>query len=240
MTLQDQVVLITGASKGLGAALARKLASQGAQIALLARGEQDLQQVKTQIKDQEGRAEYFVADVTDYQQVETAVQQVNEHFGQIDVLINNAGIWHQGSVADHSPAKIEQLFKVNAIGPIYLAKAALPILKQQPQAQILNVISTAGLGPRAEWGVYAASKAALKGFSDSLKLELQDSKIRVMSFYPGGMKTGIFAEAGFAQGRDTSWMMEPERVATVIGLMLSQPLEISMDHVEVRKLGHRG
>lgn len=234
MKLKDRVIVITGASQGLGESLAYKLASEKAMVVLVARTEKLLKKVKSKIKKENGKAGYFVCDVSNDKLVEEAVNGVIKKFGKIDILVNNAGVWYEGSTIKHSPSKVRELFLTNSVGPIYMARAVLPFMKERKSGQIFNVISSAGVGPSAGWGVYTATKFALRGLTDSLKLELEGTGIKVMGFYPGGMNTKLFDNAGF--GRiNKPWMMKKEDVVKIIVFMLEQPDDLVMDHVEVNK-----
>jgi len=235
MNLKDQVILITGASSGLGKALALRLAKEGVKLALLARSKKRLAQVKKKIKPLGCFCEYFVCDVVDKTQVDKVIKGVVKKFGSVDVLINNAGIWYEGPTEKHPPQKIKELFAVNSIGPIFLIQAVLPIMKKKKTGQILNIVSTAGVEPSGQWGVYTATKYAVRGFTDSLKLELQGMGIKVMGFYLGGMDTELFTKAGFPK-KDEPWMLKKEDVAEIIAFILKRPGDVVMNHVEVRKM----
>jgi 3-oxoacyl-[acyl-carrier protein] reductase len=184
---------------------------------------------------QQVEAEYYVTDIFDEDVDEQVVAKVKDRFGRVDVLINNAGIWHEGPTVEHPRERIARLFAVNTIGLIYVTQAVIPVMKSQRAGQIFNVVSVAGVEPSAEWGVYTATKYAVRGFTESLKQELQPDGIKVMGFYPGGMDTTLFENAGFDKGLGQPWMMKREEVADIIVFMLNQPDDIVMDHVEVRK-----
>ena len=197
MKLENKIVLITGASRGLGKAIALRLAKEKVKLALIARTEKDLKAVKEEIEKLGSCSEYFLCDVSDGEQVKLVFEKIVKKFGKIDVLINNAGIWYQGPTTAHACQKIKQLFEVNIIGMVYCTKEVISIMKKHKGGQILNVISGAGLHPSGEWGVYSGTKYAERGFTDSLKEELKGTGIKVMSFYPSGMDTNLFIDAGF-------------------------------------------
>lgn len=231
MNLNNKVVLITGASDGLGRSVAIKLSQQGAKIALVSRSENKLKEVKNEIGK---AAEYFVCDIGQPDQVETTVKAVVKKFGTIDVLINNAGIWLQGKTDEADPGKIKAIFQANSLGLIYMVRAALPILKKRKEALIYNVISNAGLDPGQDWGIYVGSKFAARGFAESLRLELAETKIKVMSLYPGGIDTDLFIKAG-NQLKNEPWMMKKEDVVDIIEFMLTRPQDITIHALEVTK-----
>lgn len=231
MDLKSKVVLVTGASDGLGRSLAIKLAKNGAKIALVARSEDKLKQIKEKIGNQ---ADYFVCDISKPNQIKTTITKIQKKFKSIDVLVNCAGIWLEGATDQADPKKIQAMFNTNTLGPIYLTGAVLPFLKTRPEATIFNVISDSGLDPSPDWGIYVASKFAMRGFTDSLKLELKNTNIKVMNLYPGGMNTELFVKAGNKHFNEP-WMMDKEDVADIIIFMLTRPKDVVINDLVVRK-----
>lgn len=231
MNLKNKVVLVTGASDGLGRSLAIKLANNGAKIALIARSEDKLKQVKEKIGKQ---VEYFICDIGNPDQIKTAITKIQKKFKSIDVLINCAGIWLQGPTDQTTPEKIVAMFQVNTLGLINLTSLVLPILKTRPNAAIFNVISDSGIDPSPDWSAYVGSKFAVRGFTDSLKLELKNTNVKVMNLYPGGMNTDLFIKAG-NQFHNEPWMMNKEDVADIIIFMLTRPQDIVINDLVVRK-----
>jgi uncharacterized protein len=232
--LNDKVILITGASTGLGKALALRLAREKAKLILNARNADKLQEVAHEITDNGGICSCFACDVTDLTQNKNIVEYVMDAYGQIDILVNQAGIWHEGPTENHPKEKIMEMFKVNCTGVIYMTQEVIPVMKKQHHGQIFNIVSIAGVEPAPDWGVYTATKYAIRGFTDSLKLELAYSGIKVMGFYPGGMNTDLFETSGFPKGIEP-WMMDKNDIAEIITFILKQPSDVVMDHVEVRK-----
>ena len=235
MNLSNQVAIITGASDGLGKALALRLAKENVQLALLARSEDKLKALKEEIVSQGGTCEYMVCDITQIEDIKKSIAQIREIFGTIDILINNAGIWARGLLEDHSEKTIKDIFATNTIGPIFITKEIIPTFKEKKAGQILNVISIAGVEEVDTYGlIYTASKHAMQGFTDTLKLQLQESGIKVMGFYPGGMATNIFKAAGI-NGINPNDMMKVEDIAEILTFALKQPKDVIIDHFEVRK-----
>ncbi len=185
-----KTIIITGGSDGLGKALAEKLAKDY-QVVILARNEQALQAVAAQTG-----CDYTVCDVRDSKQVSKAFAEIAEKHGRIDVLINNAGIVVNGELVDTSDEDIENVITTNTLGSIYAAKAALKYMKKQQSGLIVNVVSQSGLNARAGRSVYNASKWALTGFTKALQQEAAEYSVRVTGFYPGTIKTDMFAKAG--------------------------------------------
>ena len=235
--LKNKVVFLTGGSKGLGRATAFKLAEKCAQLALIARGEEALQKTISQIQNKfTTKVKGYICDVSKPDQVKETVNKVLSDFGRIDVLINNAAIWWQGDLQEHSDEKLKELFEINTLGYIYTTKYITPIMKKQKQGQILNVVSVAGVDYESGWAPYTATKHAVRAFFESIRKEYANYGIKVMSIFPPGMHTDLFESAGFHYGK-AEWMTEPENIAKIIVFMLSQPEDIVLNHVEVRKLG---
>jgi len=231
MDLKNKVVIITGASDGLGRSLAIKIAENGAKVALVSRSEEKLKAVKKEIGS---AGEYFVCDIGQPNQVKTTVKTIVEKFGSIDILVNNAGIWLQGKTEEVNQEKIQAVYNANILGLIYMTQAVLPILKTRSEATIFNVVSDSGIDPAADWGIYVGSKFAARGFTQSLRLELADTNIKVMAIFPGGMDTDLFVKAG-NQLKNEPWMMNREEVAEVILFMLTRPKNIVIQELLVRK-----
>jgi 3-oxoacyl-[acyl-carrier protein] reductase len=234
--LKNQVVIITGASDGLGKALAIRLAQEGARLALIARNEEKIKAVTEQIAQTGAEVKYFICDVTSVEQIQKTVADVKAAFGTIDVLVNNAGIWNPGDLASHTVERIQQLFATNTLGTIFMCKEVLPTLKDKHDGQILNVTSIAGVETVPGYGlIYVATKHAVKGFTDTLKLEAQNYGVKVSGFYPGGMATHIAAAAGINMPLDSNTAMKIEDVAEFLTFILKQPKDVWFDHFEVRK-----
>lgn len=233
--VKDKVILITGASEGLGKELAQQLSELGAKTALIARTEETLKSVKDGLKNE---SEYFVCDVTDREQVKSTVKAVVEKFGTIDILINNAGIWTTDALEETKPELIEASFKVNSLGPIYLVKEILPIMKERNTGHILNVISKAGLDipDNKDWPTYSATKWAVTGYTKALGYSLSDTKIKVSGYYPGGFESNIFETAGEEDAHDQPWMMKTEDVAKAIVYILDAPEDLYIKGIELSNI----
>ena len=194
-TFAKQVVVITGASTGIGLATARAFADHGAQVALVARNAQRLDLLATELASQfPNRILAVPCDVTNRAQVDQLLSQVTQRFGRIDILVNNAGI---GLIAPfeqvpHSDA--QALFTTNFFGAFNCLQAVLPYFRQQRSGHIVNIASLAGLRGIPNSSVYAATKAALIALSDALRVEWKDYGIHVTVVCPGRIR---LAETGF-------------------------------------------
>jgi len=189
-----QVVVITGASAGIGSAVARRFAAEGASVALVARGAEKLEWVAGEIRGAGGTARAYPADVRDQGACANMLASVVETFGGIDVLVNNAGANHRGPIEHHDAAALVAIIDVNLTAPIVLTRLALPYLRRRDHAAIVNVASIAGQIPVLHEAVYSASKSGLRAFTFALREELEGSGITVSAVSPGPVDTGFIME----------------------------------------------
>jgi short-subunit dehydrogenase len=189
-----KVVVVTGASAGIGSAVARRFAEEGATVAMVARGRDKLEWVAGEIRGAGGNAHAYPADVRDHAACAALLDDVAKRFGGIDVLVNNAGANHRGPLAEQDPAALAQIIEVNLTAPIVLTRLALPYLHRRERAAIVNVASIAGQIPVAHEATYSASKSGLRAFTFALREELEGSGITVSAVSPGPVDTGFIME----------------------------------------------
>jgi NAD(P)-dependent dehydrogenase (short-subunit alcohol dehydrogenase family) len=192
MDLTDKIVLVTGASSGIGRELARQLAARGAKLVLVARRQELLDSLVAELGAE--RAVAARADVGDRAQVDAAIAVGQQRFGRLDVLVNNAGVGYFGAVEAMPADKLEQLLRTNVFGPVFAVQAALPLLKAS-KGMIVNVSS--GLSKRALpfLSAYSGTKAMLDSLSDGLRMELKGHGIRVLTYCPPEVATDFAANA---------------------------------------------
>lgn len=210
--LQDKVIAITGASSGIGAAMAERFAGLGARMALIARNAENLEAVRSRIGS--GHLA-VVADVTKEEQVERAVARIIEAFGRIDVWVNNAGFGLFKPLAEMTMEEIARLMEVNYLATVRCTKAVLPHMLEAGSGNIVNIASVAGKIGTARAAAYSASKYAVIGFTQSLRAELHGTGVRVSVINPGPVDTPFFdtADPGGHYKRNVAFfMMKPERV----------------------------
>lgn len=185
-----KTVVITGASDGLGQALVKAF-SQSHKVIALARNKEALNKLAG-----ETGCDWHFCDVKDARQVSEVFKQIDEKHDSIDVLINNAGVIVNGPLTETTDEDIENVISTNTLGAIYVAKAAFSAMKQQQKGLIINVVSQAGLNARANRSIYNASKWGMTGFTKALQEEAAEYGVRVTGFYPGTIRTNLFAKAG--------------------------------------------
>ncbi len=192
---EARIALVTGASqpRGIGAACARKLAAEGAAVAVAARGAAGLDVLCKEIEQAGGRALAVPTDVTDLDACRALLDGVVEAFGGLDLLVNNAGLNVRGDVLDQDPAQLVEIIRVNLIAPIVLTRLALPHLRGRG-GRIVQVASIAGQFPLDGEATYSASKWGLRGFSFALREELRDSDVEVSVVSPGPVETGFILD----------------------------------------------
>lgn len=236
--MHNKVVVITGASQGLGKELSFQVAKLGAKAALVARTEKLLQENKEKITESGGQCDYFLCDVTNFTQVQETVKSVLKKFGKIDILINGAGIWTTEEFETIRPELVENAFKVNSMGPIYFTKAVLPLMKKANIGHIVNVISKAGLDDpdNKDWPTYAATKWAMAGYTKALQHQLLGTKIKVTGFFPGGFESNIFETLGEKDAHHQPWMMRTEDVANAIVYAISRPDDLYINTIGISNI----
>jgi short-subunit dehydrogenase len=189
---RGRVVVVTGASSGIGAALARALAARGACVALVARRAERLHALAAEIAAAGGSASVHPGDVADRALVERSAAEVLHQHGRADGLVNAAGFVHHGLVKDHPPADVARLVDVNLLGTLHWTQALVPALRQGRGGFIVNVSSFAGLIPQPDEAVYSATKAAVTAFSTALGHELAPLGVHVLAVHPVLVRTEMF------------------------------------------------
>jgi NAD(P)-dependent dehydrogenase (short-subunit alcohol dehydrogenase family) len=195
--MRGKVVLITGGSRGLGLVLARELAGEGARLAICARDPVELERARADIELRGAEVVVVPCDVTDRAQVKELIEVVERHFGQIDVLVNNAGVIQVGPVEVMTLEDYEEAMRVHFWGPLYTTLAALPGMRRRGEGRIVNISSIGGKIGVPHLVPYSASKFALVGLSEGLRAELAKDGIVVTTVCPGLMRTGSPRNATF-------------------------------------------
>lgn len=199
MDIKDKVVIVTGASSGIGEATAREFGRGGAKLVLAARRVDRLETLAQEIAMMNSGASTLVvqADLSKLEDIQSLIQQTTERFSRIDVLVNNAGFGRLDWLENLDPVKdIQAQFDVNVMGVIQTTRQALPVMMKQRSGHVINMCSMAGLVATPTYTIYAACKHAVHGFSEALRREVKPWGIEVSMIYPGGVKTEFQAHAG--------------------------------------------
>lgn len=240
--LLGKVVIVTGASSGIGEATALRLAEMGAKLALVARRKDRLDKLAKQVEATGSEVLVIEADVTDKTKAPTIIKKVVDKWGGVDILINNAGVMLLGPVADASLEEWETMVHVNVLGLLYLTHAAVPHMKKTGTGHIVNVSSVAGRTSRSGSAVYNATKWGVVGFTDALRQEFAEAKLNVRTtlIEPGAVATELQGhnrpeiQAEFKKRFAGIEMLQSVDIAAAIAYAVSQPPHVSVNEILIR------
>lgn len=240
--LAGSVAVVTGASSGIGAAVAEVLAADGAAVVLVARRKERLQALADRIRSAGGDADVAPTDVTRRAEVEAMVAGTVERRGRVDILVNNAGVMPLAPLADARVDQWERMIDVNLKGVLYGLGAVLPIMVRQGSGHVVNIGSVAGRRPFPGGSVYAATKFAMRALSWGMHLELgAEHGIRVTDIQPGVVATELFdhiedddIRTGFKQGWEGRRPLQPEDVARAVHHAVTSPDHVSVSEILIR------
>lgn len=237
--LENTVTLITGASSGIGAATALKLASRGSKVVLAARNEEKLQKLVSQIKEAGGEASYHITDVSRRSSLEDLVQFAITKYGKVDNLVNNAGLMLFSDWKDVAVDDWDQMIDTNIRGYLNAIAAALPGMIAQGHGKILNMSSVAGLHVGGSSGVYSATKFFIRGITESLRKEVGvEHGIQVSMISPGVIDTGWADKVNNGEGKKAAQELNkiaitPEQVADAVAYTLDQPDDLTINDIVI-------
>ncbi|GAP97984.1 SDR family NAD(P)-dependent oxidoreductase [Leptolyngbya sp. NIES-2104] len=239
--LANQVAIVTGASSGIGEATAIALAVAGVKVALAARRVDRLTTLSQQIQDQGGTVMAIETDIADEVQVRNLVQKVQTNWGQIDILINNAGVMLLGPIDGADTEDWRRMINVNVLGLMYATHAVLPVMKAQKSGHILNISSVAGRVVQPYGAVYCATKFAVGAFSESLRQQVSSDNIRVTIVEPGVVATELVQHITHAETKDMAETfygsmktLDSEDIASAIVYALTQPAHVNVNELLIR------
>lgn len=237
--IKGKVIAITGASSGMGKAIAVELAEKGAKVVLGARRTERLQQLVEDIKSKGGEAIFITIDVKDKADLVQLVTKAVEQYGKLDVMINNAGISQLNRIDDLDIEGWEEMIDINLKGVLYGMAAAIPVFKQQQAGHIVNIISAAGLKITPMMGVYAGTKNAIRTIGEAFRQE-SDGKIRITGISPGYVNTDFASnirneemKAAIQQGMEQI-AIDPIAIANAVIYAVSQPDDVEIGEIVIR------
>jgi len=237
--LKGKVVAITGASAGIGKAIAIKLAENGVKLVLGARNTEQLENIVDEIKNNNGDAISLKTDVTQKKDLIHLVNKAVEKYGKLDVMINNAGIAQLSRIDELDVDGWEQMININIKGVLYGMAAAIPVFKQQQSGHIVNIISTSGIKIVPTQGIYAGTKNAVRTISEAFRQE-SEGTIRITGISPGVVKTDF---ANNIKNKDMKMVIQqnmeqlaisPEYIANAVIYAISQPKEVEVGDIVIR------
>ena len=209
MNLESKTAIVTGATKGIGRAIAEAIISEGASVCISARSQSEIDRAVVELNSHgPGKATGFACDVRDYDQVKELFTSSIKELGGVDILINNAGIGIFETVADTSPEGFRAVLETNLFGVFYCCHQAIPEMRRRGGGYIINISSLAGANPHPRMAAYNASKFGLNGFTEALMQEVRHDNIKVSYIMPGSVNTEF---GGDAPGDDKSWQLRPRR-----------------------------
>uniref|UniRef100_I2Q4D9 Short-chain alcohol dehydrogenase n=1 Tax=Desulfovibrio sp. U5L TaxID=596152 RepID=I2Q4D9_9BACT len=238
--IQGKIIVITGASSGLGASTARLLSSQGATVVLGARRMDRLQALTSELTNAGGKALAKATDVTDCEQVKNLVDVAVQSYGRIDVMLNNAGLMPHSPLERLKISEWNEMIDVNIKGVLYGIAAALPHMQRQKSGHIINVSSVAGHKVHAGGAVYSATKYAVRALSEGLRQEVKPYNIRTTIISPGAVATELPSRitepdvaANIRKFYD-AFAIPPEAFARAVVYAMSQPEEVDVNEIVFR------
>jgi 3-oxoacyl-[acyl-carrier protein] reductase len=228
-----KTAIVTGASKGIGKAIALKLASLNYAMVVIGRNERHLAAIKKTIEDMGSPCLTLAIDLSEEETPEIIVRKTLTRFGRIDLLVNNAGLAHSGPISETDIETWNKIFKVNARAPFFLSKAAIPFLKKSENPIIINISSVVGFKGYAGQAAYASSKHALTGFTKVLAKEVQRDGIKVHLISPGGVNTEMVNE--MRPDIDSEQLIQPEEIAELVQFLVTRKGKGTIDHFYIRR-----
>jgi NADP-dependent 3-hydroxy acid dehydrogenase YdfG len=238
--IEGKVIVITGASSGLGEAAARHLSAEGATVVLGARRADRIEALAKELTGNSGKAIAITTDVTDHEQVKKLVDTAVREFGRINVMVNNAGVMLHSPLERHKIDDWDQMIDVNIKGVLYGIAAALPHMKQQMSGHFINLSSVAGHKTRPAGAVYSATKHAVRVISEGLRMEVKPYNIRTTIISPGAVDSELIDRITepdireFARKATEDLAIPAERFARLVAFAIGQPDDTDINEILFR------
>lgn len=236
MSLEGKVAIVTGASRGIGRATALTLAKKGAQVAAVARSLDPLEKLIQEIEKEGGVALAIAADMTINGQVAAMVDQVMDSFGQVDILVNSAGVEVCGLLQTFDEGDFDTVVDTNLRSVFLCTKAVLPSMIERKSGHIINIASVASLRGWAEDGPYCASKWGVLGLSESLDEEVRKHGVKVSCICPGSVDTSMIDKWIAPDDPRRPLLLRPEDIANAVHYVASQPHNVAVNQLVIRTM----
>lgn len=231
--LEGCVAMVTGAGRGIGRAIAETLGKAGALVVASARSEPEIQAVAEEIAEAGGQSIPLPMDISREEQVAAGFAAVQERFGRLDVLVNNAGIGRFGPLMDFPSAALQEVTSVNLLGTYWCCQQAMRLMVPRRSGYIINLSSVVGFKGYPNQSAYTATKHAIMGLTKSLAVEAQPHGIRVSAILPGGVDTSLVGDA--RPDLDRSILMRPGDIAQTVMFLLSLSEQAAIDEIYIRR-----
>jgi 3-oxoacyl-[acyl-carrier protein] reductase len=228
---KERVALVTGGTRGIGAAIAKRLAREGFSVFISGRSEESVSKAAAAFANEKLAVRGFAADARREEDQRELVHSVADAAGRLDVLVNNAGIGHFESVDTMAPARFREILETNLFGVFYAIHYAAPLMKKSGGGFIVNIASLAAVNAFAGGSAYNASKFGLLGFSEAAMLDLRHDGVRVATVLPGSVSTDFMHYHG---NRNFSWMLEPDDVAEAVADLVRFPDRAIPSRIDLR------
>ena len=238
--IKDKVVIVTGASSGIGEAIVRTLSAVGASVVLAARRKDRLEKIAGEINSQGGKASYYVVDVTVEKQLRDMIDDVMNKQGRIDVLVGNAGLMAQAPLSSLKVDEWDRMIDINIKGVLYGVAAAWPVFEKQQSGHFINISSVAGIKVAAGTGtVYSATKYAVRALSEGIRVE-SAGKFRSTVIYPGYVESELMYGSSDEKTRQVvisgyaKYAISADSVANAVAYAISQPADTAINEIVIR------
>ena len=234
-TLSGKTAIVTGASRGIGKAIALALGEEKMRLALLARSTDQLAQVVEDVHASGGEALAVPCDLTDPAAVEYSFSRIDQHFDSLDVLISNAGIFLEKPIVEITLEDWDRVLRTNLTATFLICRNALAKMKDQKGGRIIAIASSASTQGFIHQGAYCASKHGLLGFTRCLSIEAKPYNVHVHTICPGGVRTGLLKDTYMGERVSQGDLIEPENIADLVCFLIRQPANIDIPEIIMKR-----
>jgi len=233
--LSGKTAIVTGASRGIGKAIAIALGKEKMRLALLARSTNQLQEVVDKIHAVGGEAMAVPCDLMNSDAVETSLKKVFRHFDSLDVLISNAGIFLEKPIAEIKIEEWDRVLRTNLTATFLMCQSAFLKMKDQKGGRIIAIASSASTQGFIHQGAYCASKHGLLGFTRCLSIEAKPHNVHVHTICPGGVRTDLLADTYMGERVSQGTLIEPDNIAELVLFLIRQPANIDIPEINLKR-----